>query len=91
MKRLNKIFLTTIAPLTVATTASLATTSCSKQTKHKPVFFKTPSIAKTIYCVNGMELDDDLIVTLQSLQGILAQQQAQIYIFGADRKESRDI
>lgn len=82
MKRLSKILLTSIAPITVITTTSLAT-SCGV-TKHKAMFFKTPEVADTIYVVDASTLDNDVIVTLQSLQGILAQEKAQIYIKGAD-------
>ncbi|MBQ0045754.1 MAG: hypothetical protein KBS35_02595 [Mycoplasma sp.] len=83
------LLLSTIAPLTILTTASLA--SCGKtheeeeEDEIKSVFFKTPAVARKVYVYDASaDPDNDRIIMLESLQGILAQNQAQLYIKGAD-------
>lgn len=86
MKKIFKALLTGAAPLTIITTASLAT-SCGQLEKHyepmvhKESFFKTKEVAKTIYAIDGSKWDGDMNTTLQSLQGILAQDKAEVFVY----------
>ncbi|MCQ3907238.1 MAG: hypothetical protein MJ219_00305 [Mycoplasmoidaceae bacterium] len=85
MKRIDKVLLASFAPLTIFSTSTLLT-SCSQEI-HYNVFFKTKAMATDIYVVDASTLPTDLVVTLESLQGILAQEKAQIYISHCDKND----
>lgn len=84
MKKLSKWILSITAPITVVSTASLAT-SCGKKIEYGTIYYKTPEFDKNNYVeIDAEHFSDDLIVTLESLQGIMAQKQAYIYIVHSD-------
>lgn len=81
--KFNKALLVSFAPLTLLATSSLAT-SCEQSKQpliHDPVLFKTPKVADVIYTVDGWKFDSSVNTMLQSLQGILAQDEAQIFVY----------
>ena len=72
----------------VATLVPSLATACSysnNQVEHTSVYWKTPKIANTIYCINGADLSTAMRITLESLQGILAQTEARIFIYSGDQ------
>ena len=98
MKKLSSIILTGLAPLTILTTASLAT-SCSKQSNEKlihdqNVYFHTPAIADTITVIDLSAFDDevrdDMNTTFQSLQGLIVQQKQKAELFVKSGVDERD-
>lgn len=82
MKKLPILILLTLSPVTAMVTSC----SCSSsQLAHKCLYFKTPAIANKIYTINASSLSNEMKTTLQSLQGILAQEKAQIFIYTGDQ------
>lgn len=97
MKKLSPIILTGLAPITILTTASLA--SCGNAKKEKlihdtDVYFRTPAIADTIKVIDlsGFDsaLKDDINTTFQSLEGLIVQQNHKAEIFVKSGVNERD-
>ncbi|MCQ3914423.1 MAG: hypothetical protein MJ201_01210 [Mycoplasmoidaceae bacterium] len=99
MKKLLPIILTSLAPVTALTTASLA--SCGE--KHinngglihdEDVYFRTAELADTIKVIDlsGFESDlrDDINTTFQSLQGLIVQQTGKAELFVKSGVNERD-
>ncbi len=97
MKKPLPIILSGLAPITILTTASLA--SCGNK-QNEPlnhdtdVYYRTPAIADTITVINlknfDPELRDDINTTFQSLEGLIVQQKQQAEIFVKSGIKTRD-
>lgn len=97
MKKLVPIILSGLAPITILTTASLA--SCGKQAEEKlihdsTVYFKTPALADTITVIDLSGIDpalrDDMNTTFQSLQGLIVQRNKRAELFVKSGVNERD-
>ena len=73
----------------VATTIATSCSNKEEKVEHTSVYWKTPKIADTVYTVDASKLSHSLWVTLESLQGILAQKEAKIFIY-SDNKLRND-
>ena len=55
------------------------------ETSHESVYWKTPKVARKIYTVDASNLRPEMKATLQSLQGILAQEEARVFVYTGDK------
>lgn len=93
MKTLNKLAIVASMPIACMTTGMFTSCGCARRdvfsdipSIHESAFYQTPSIANVIYTVSGLKADDPMMTTLQSLQGILAQTQAQIFVYSGNKR-----
>ena len=83
MKKI-KLISPLLATLIVASTPAIIGCSVKEVPIHTSVYPKTEKIASKIYTINRNTISDSMYVTLESLEGILAQTEARIFIYCGD-------